>query len=237
MRKVHAGRSILPFRPLDPSLAVFPVHEDRLLASGEMNRFPLLEARWAQLEELFDANKGKSKLTLNDRLNYQGVFARQLPVPQYRLVYTTSGTRLAAAVLDDPEVLINNRLYWVPVASRGEGRYLEAILNSGPFGVAVSKLQGIGLFGARDFHTLPWRMPVAQFDENNTVHQELAALGAEAEGIAAELEIAPAAAFIDARRLVRHALQEQGVQQKMDAKVVEAMPSLAPEAAHEAPAD
>ena len=176
LRKVHAGQTILPFRPLGPSLAVFPVAGDELIESGGMGAFPLLAQRWAQLETLFDANKGKSKMALTDRLNFQKVFAKQLPVPAYRLVYTTSGTRLAAAVLDDTDALINNRLYWVPVASRDEGRYLEAILNSGPFGVAVSKLQGIGLFGARDFHTLPWRMAVPQFDENNAVHAALAAL-------------------------------------------------------------
>ena len=237
VRKVHAGQTILPFRALTPSLAVFPVDGNILLESGKMSQFPLLAQRWAALEAVFDANKGKSNLTLTDRLNYQRVFSKQLPVPPYRLVYTTSGTRLAAAVLDDTDALINNRLYWVPVASRNEGRYLEAILNSGPFGVAVSKLQGIGLFGRRDFHTLPWRMAIQQFESDKRLHKELVMLSAEAETIAAGVPVPAGLAFTDARWRVRLALVDADIQQQMDAKVVELIPSLAPAAGEEAPTD
>lgn len=237
LRKVQAGQTILPFRRLAPSVAVFPVDGDSLLDSGEMLSYPLLAQRWAQLESVYDANKGTSGLTLNDRLDYHGIFAKQLPVPAYRLVYTTSGTRLAAVVLDDTEVLINNRLYWVPVESQAEGRYLEVILNSGPFGVMVKSMQGIGLFGPRDFHTLPWRIAIPLFDRHNPVHAELAALGVEAEAAAAEVEIIAGAVFTDARRLVRQALVEQGLQQRMDVKVIDAIPSLAPAAHEVAPVD
>jgi hypothetical protein len=237
LRKVQSGQNLTPFRALAPALAVFPVEGDKLLEPAQMTRFPLLRQRWEVLTAAYDANKGKGKLTLSEGLNFQGKFERQLPVPSYRLVYTTSGNRLAAAVLDDTETLINNRLYWFAVASREEGRYLEAILNSGPFGVAVGRMQGQGLFGARDFHTLPWRLPIAQFEKGNAGHAALAALGAEAETVAAGVDIPQGALSIAARQMVRAALVVAGVQQRIDAKVVEVIPALAPAADEEPPSD
>lgn len=237
VHKVYSGNTITPFRSLATSLAVFPVHEGRLLDSVQINQFSLMRQRWNHLEEVFDANKGKSKLSLMERLNFQRAFERQLPVPAYRLVYTTSGNRLAATVLEETDALINNRLYWVPVETRNEGRYLAAVLNSGPFGVVVRELQGVGLFGPRDFHTLPWRIAVPQFDESNADHEALAALGAEAETVAASVPIPTGTVFTTARRLVRAALAETGVQQRIDALVVTLIPSLAPAADEPAPRD
>jgi len=235
LRTVHSGQTLAPFRPMEPSLAVFPVNEGVLLDVKAMERFPLLAQRWAELESLFDANKGKSKLDLINRLNFQKDFARQLPVSPFRLVYTTSGNRLAAAVLDDTEALVNNRLYWLPVATRNEGRYLEAILNSGPFGAVVGKLQGVGLFGPRDFHSLPWRIPIAQYDEANQLHVELAELAAEAEQIATNVALPSGLSFTEVRKRVRKSLLDAGVQSRMDAKVLEILPTLVDEAAGATP--
>ncbi|WP_166804939.1 N-6 DNA methylase [Cryobacterium sp. Sr8] len=225
VKKVHSGSTIVAFRALDPSIAIFPVDGNTLLTESQMASYPLLRQRWDALAQVWDANKGKSKLSLMERLNYQQTFQKQLPVPTHRVVYTTSGTRLVAAVLDDPATLINNRLYWIATDSRAEAGYLVTILNSEPFATKVGRLQGLGLYGPRDFHTLPWRLNIPMFDDGDNAHRALSALHEEAQVVACDINL-DGAESTRARKLVRDALASSGLQARIDAAVVEAIPSL-----------
>jgi hypothetical protein len=112
-------------------------------------------------------------------------------------------------VTDD--ALIENKLHWAPVASPEEGRYLCAILNSQALGERVAPLQSVGQFGRRDFDKYVFAIPFPTFHPADQLHAELALAAARAERAAASVPISETDGFQKARRLVRAALDESGV--------------------------
>jgi len=103
--------------------------------------FPGLADWWERAEALWDEGKSaSSSMSLVDRLGYQRGVSGQFPQPRHRVVYTASGTQLAAARISG-HVLVEHKLYWAAVASANEGRYVAAILNSAALGNRVAPLQ------------------------------------------------------------------------------------------------
>jgi hypothetical protein len=72
-----------------------------------------------------------SSRTCRRRIDYQRGLTRQFPIPAQRVVYTKTGTNLAAARVEGADAVIDHKLYWAPVRGQAEARYLVAILNSG----------------------------------------------------------------------------------------------------------
>ena len=151
-----------------------------------------------------------------DRLNYQRTLQKQLPVAEWRLVYTTSGTRLCAAVVRDQSVLINSKLYWVPAQSENEAHFLSGVLNSRLVQDWVNPRQSKGLFGPRDFHRVPLTLPIPEFDHTLPVHLEIATLSGKAESISADLDIVTPNKFKKARTLVEEEILRLGLAQDLD---------------------
>jgi len=221
---VHLGSTIAPFRQLEPWRAILPITNNSFMDETHMkSQAPGLAAWWNEASDIWDAKKAKnSKLTLLDRQDYQGGLRKQFNAVKNRVVYSSSGTALAAARIDDPNEIIDTTLYWLPVRSREEAQYLVAILNAPATTRAVSHLQSRGLFGARHFHTYVWRLPIPTYDPTQEAHCQLVELAQQAENAAAEVEI-DGIGFQRARRLIRDMLEDQGIAAQLDLVVKELM--------------
>ena len=110
------------------------------------------------------------------------------PQASLRVAYSSSG-RPTAAVVRDPDVLIDYTLFWIRCSSEDEANYLCAIINSRTLERMLEPLMPKGQFGARHVQKHLWRLPIPGFDESIEVHKEIALAGkVAAEGAVAAWE-------------------------------------------------
>ena len=196
---VQLGETVVPYATLEPLKAVLPIrHGERALAkaanavggvspSGMERR---MRQRWRTISSLWESNKAAAnKLSSIDQLDFWGHLTAQLewqhqhkgrPV---RVVYGQAGTP-TAAVVQDPQHIIDYRLFWIRVRNTTEANYLVAVINSNCLFKAVQPLMPKGQFGARDLQKHLWKLPIPEFDEAVPLHRELAQAGeAAAAGV------------------------------------------------------
>jgi len=234
---VHLGSTIAPFRPLSPWEAVLPVNENGLLSTegdpAQIDHFTGLAAWWRAAEKVWLASRSpSSKIDLNEQVNWQGKFQRQFPCAPIRVVYSASGTTLAAAVLTDPRACIEHKLYWAAASTMEEARYLVAILNSVTLLREIQGLQSRGQFGARDFDTYVFAAPFPIYDPEDDRHRALSTAAARAEKIAASVQLTEGVQFQAARKQVRQALITDGVARLVDELVAELLGVAPPALEH-----
>lgn len=197
---VHLGETVVPFATLEAKQAALPLSREAAAPAALRsdagaaihgvdpslmgNR---MRERWSAANRLWEAHKGaNNRLDLLGQLDYVGKLSAQLGRETGpRLLYGTSG-RPTAAVLDDPDPLIDTTLYQVRCHAREEGDYLAAVLNSNALLAAVEPYMPRGQFGARHVHKHPWRLVIPEYDGGDALHRELAEAGAEAAREAAE---------------------------------------------------
>jgi hypothetical protein len=224
VRPLLNGSAVVPFRERPPELAIIPMIDGAFVADDDerLDEYPGLAAWWRTAEQLYARKKNaNSKLRLTDRLNFQRLLARQFPIQRHRVVYSASGQYMAACRVEDPRAVVEHKLYWAPVASKREGRYLCAILNSQAVAEAVAPLQSRGQHNPRDFDLHVFALAFPRFDARNELHVRLAELGERAEAVAAVTPLDDAWQFQKARRVVRAALRDSGVADAIDHTVVE----------------
>ena len=224
---VHLGATIAPFKLLEPWTAVLPIDNGRLIEEHKISDHgaPGLADWWAQADEIWEKNKtAQSKLSLWGNLNYQSKLSKQLSGSNLRVVYTKSGTKLAAAIVSEPGVIIDHQLYWLPVKSISEARYLTAILNASVTTELVQEYQSIGLFGGRHFDTYPWRLTIPAYEAGNPLHERLVTLSAACEDAAKGIE-ATGQGFQKVRATIRRRLEEQGLAEQLDDAVSDLLAS------------
>lgn len=215
---VHLGSTIVPFRLLKPWKAVLPIDNGHLLKEDEITEIgaPGLARWWKEASAVWEANKTKqSKMSLVENLDYQSKLTRQLGGANLRVLYTASGTSLAAMYAEGKTIIAEHKLYWVPVRGLDEARYLTAVLNAPITTELVREYQSVGLFGGRDFDTYPWRLAIPQFDKDNALHQQLVELAGRCEEIAASIPDG-SLGFQKVRSLVRNNLREAGIQEQLN---------------------
>jgi hypothetical protein len=221
LHPVLLGESILPYRLYRPFEGVVPVTQKGEIldanAAGKRGHSGL-RGWMAAGEKMWNENSESGKMTLVERWNYHNELVSQFPMAPLRVVYAKAGTLPAACVVRDDSV-IDHKLYWSAVRSRAEADYLAAIFNSETTRYRVASLQSRGQFGARDFDKVVFTLPIPRFDSKTSLHDELADAAREAEKIAAGVELTENVKFQRARRLVRDALAEAGVAQRIDALV------------------
>ena len=105
-----------------------------------------------------------------------------------------------------------------------EGRFLVGILNSTTLLERVRPLQTQGLFGPRDFDKHIFDAGIPVFDPSRDRHLALAELVARAEGVAADVEVAPGERFQNVRKRIRLALQKEGITRDIDGLVDAILP-------------
>ncbi len=103
-----------------------------------------------------------------------------------RVVYASAG-RPTAAIVTQPEPIIESKLFWIVVASMDEADYLSAIINSQVLELRVAPLMSKGQFGARDVQKHIWRLPIPEYDDSNLLHVEIAEAGVAAATGAAQV--------------------------------------------------
>jgi hypothetical protein len=136
-----------------------------------------------------------------------------------RVVYAKAGSQPAACLVRDLRAVVDHMLYWMPTADEREARYLTAILNSETARSRVEAMQSRGQFGARHFDKVMFNLPIPRFDAANKLHRELAKAASDAEALAAKVELPEGVKFQRARGLVRAALTEAKISQRIDALV------------------
>ena len=221
LRPLYLGESIVPYRTLDPQLAIVPwdAESGALLdgagaqAGGHANL-----ARWLKKAEALWSAKGTGRRTFRQQMDYYGQLSAQFPIAGTRVVYAASGTLPAAAVLRDATAVVEHKLYWAAVTDQREAAYLSTILNSETARQRVAHMQSRGQWGARDFDKVIFELPIPRFEAESPLHTELAQRGAEAEVAARNTDLA-GTQFVAARKRVRDALERDGLAGKIDALV------------------
>lgn len=233
LRPVFLGESIAPFRVLGASEAIVPVlpEGDMLDArQAEARGLPALAAWLAHCDALWTRHgNGRTRFTRN--LDHFGKLAGQFPLRPLRVVFAGSGSRPAAALVEDAEAVVEHALYWAAVASREEGLYLLAILNSETARGRVAHLQARGEQGARHFDKLMFTLPIPAFDHRDPLHAHLVALATHARTVADAVELAPATPFVRARGQIREALAADGIAAAIDRSVAQLLDGAEAEAA------
>ena len=165
-------------------------------------------------------------MTFSEQLDYFGKLSAQFPTPSVRVVYAKAGTLPAATIVEDPNAVLDHKLYWAATGKR-EARYLTAILNSEAARSRVAHMQSRGQWGTRDFDKLMFELPIPLFNTNDPLHRKLAAAAARAAKIAASVPLKEGMYFVTARKHIRTALQEDGIAQEIEELVTRLLNSHA----------
>ena len=221
IRPVLLGESILPYRVFQHFEGVIPVTDQGLMLdaqSAASRGYSGLPTWLKSVESSWNLHKA-SNMTLVEQFNYFAKLSSQFPISNLRVVYSKAGKNPTACVIEDKEVVIDHKLYWMAPADRFEANYLSAILNSETARKRIEGLQSKGQWGARDFDKVIFTLPIPIFDPKLEQHAALATAALEAETLAAKVELPEGVKFQRARRLVRDALAEAGISKKIDALV------------------
>jgi hypothetical protein len=199
---VFTSAEVLPFCHLPPNIAVLPIVPEgsryRIIKREEALRMGYTKlAQWLEeAEKIWSEVRGEKekKMTIYERLDYQRGLTTQNPRARYRVVYLTSGTNLAATVINLEDVLKENQLingvvaghtlYFYDTDNAEEAYYLVAILNSSILDDLIKPMQARGEFGERHIVKKPLEFPISKYDPNNEVHRKLVELGKKASEIA-----------------------------------------------------
>jgi SAM-dependent methyltransferase len=205
---VLLGESLLPFRLLNPREAVLPILSNHLLSVGDpkLDYYPGLAEWWSRAEDIWMTHRRSARLTLKEQLDFRKKLTTQIPTPPLRLVYSKSGMHVAAAIVDDPRLIIDHKLYWGTLTSKQEGYYLSALLNNPVLTELVRPLMSYGK-DERDIDKHIWKLPIPLYDKANTSHRRLASLGERQEAAVARMALEDTN-FVTMRRRVRAALAE-----------------------------
>jgi hypothetical protein len=216
------GESILPYQVFRVFEGVLPITPEGEVLNADAAANRGLEGLFGWMrkaEAVWEENKRSKNMTLVERFNYYKLLSAQFPIPKLRVVYAKAGSQPAACILRDENHIIENLLYWSEVTSEEEALYLCAILNSETVRSRIEASQNRGQWGARHFDKLMFNLPIPRFEAKNRLHRALGEAASEAEKIAAAVELPENVRFQRARGLVRAALTEAGLSQKIDGLV------------------
>lgn len=219
LHPLHLGSTLAHYRLLEPWLAVLPISDGKLLEEGKISSHKHLSEWWTRAAAVWEKHKAPAtRLSLMEQVDYQGKLRKQLGKGNHRVAYSASGTRLVAAYIGDPDVVIEHALYWLAVPSEKAGHYLTAILNSQSVLDLVGKYQSQGLFGARHFDKYVWNLPIPLYDSRIQEHVELSELGQKAAAVAAA-SVIDNRTFQKAREQIRDDLRAEGIHDAIETTV------------------
>jgi len=198
------GKFVLPFKPQFLPV-VLPIKKDAMkltvLTSEELKKQGKLKmANWLdEAQKAWKENATKTSLkSFPDAMqyvNYHNKLILQKQNLRYYIIYTASGTHIAATVVDTkkiPDLRIGSATispvgfvadyttFWFGTNNEEEANYLAAILNSDILDQMIKKHQPKGKFGPRHITRLPFEFNVPQFDPRNQLHKQIAVTGLKA---------------------------------------------------------
>ena len=196
---VHLGETIAPYVALEPLKVLLPLKREDVaiptdddgpggIRLGGLER--RMRERWQTVSRLWEDNKAlANSLNLLERLDYVHNLSAQLEWQQdagdrpVRVVYTSAG-QPTASIIEDDDIVVDYKLFWVACMSLEEANYLLAIINSNALQEAVRPLMSKGQFGARDLQKHLWKLPIPEFDPAEELHAAVAEAGATAAAVA-----------------------------------------------------
>ena len=218
---VHFGATLMPFRLLAPERAVIPVLNGHVIAENSLllEEFPAMQSWATESERVWNANKSRTtRLSLAGQANFQMKLNNQFPIAPVRVIYSGRGGRVAAAVCTDGQSVVDHALYWAPVGSVAEGRYLTAFLNSDVLHNRTVDYYSRGLLGPRNIHKAAFGVPIPVFDAADSDHLALTVLAEECERALAGLALG-ASATSSNRKSCRDELTNSGVMAELNDEV------------------
>lgn len=118
--------------------------------------------------------------------------------------------------------MIDTSAYWAAVSSLDEARYVCAVLNTEIVLNRVKDLQPVGQRDPRHFDNLVWTLPIPEFDATEALHSDLAAAALHAAQVSARVDLPDDVYFTTRRRIIRQALEEDGVAETIE-RLVDAL--------------
>ena len=233
---VYTGQSIAPFRVLSKNTGVIPWDNQEGVMDSDMagqRGWTHLSAYLEKVEKLWD-DHGKGTMNFKQQINFRNKITDQLPISDLRVVYTTSGTHVAAVLLENSKGIIDTSLYWTTVKSQDEGLYLEGILNSDSLIEKIRNLQAQGQWGARHFsrHLLKPYFP--KYTPKDALHKDIVNHAKKIKLIAQNVELDSSGSCKKARQKIRKAIRQKGQVWKQINQMVEEL--LEKEKLHQIPA-
>ena len=198
---VHLGETVVPYATLEPLQAILPLRREEFqlptdatgpggVRLGGLER--RMRGRWQTISRVWGENKRPAnRLSLVENLDYLHKLSSQLSWQQdvgarpVRIVYTGYG-QPTAALIDDSNVIVDYKLFWITCKDMQEANYLLAIINSQTLYDAVTPLMSKGQFGARDLQKHLWKLPIPEFDAGDQLHVSLSKAGQRAAAGAAK---------------------------------------------------
>ncbi len=202
---VYLGETIVPYAVRKPLRATLPLKKGSTDLPTDANgpggislgglEWRMRE-RWQAVSRLWEEHKTTAnKLNLLGQLDYYGKFSAQLQWQQdsgdrpLRVAYTGISGTPTAALINDNEAVIDHALYWIPCKDIHEANYLLGVINSDVLSRAVTPLMPKGQFGARDLHKHLWKLPIPEFDADDSLHISVSEAGeAAARGAAKQMD-------------------------------------------------
>jgi len=182
-----------------------------------------------RFERIERAMKGAGiRKPLHEYIDERAKLTRQVfPADQY-LVFNGAGGGIACAamlrVADQPDIVIDQTLYWSLVTTEDEAWYRTGVFNTDALTTAIRDFNPEGELGPRHLHTLPNRV-VPRFDASDPDHLEIGNLARQLSEIAIPLitddpRIAdPGKPIASRRRHLRFALKTEAVFTMLDSLV------------------
>ncbi|MEU6217005.1 N-6 DNA methylase [Streptomyces sp. NPDC047022] len=218
IRPVLLGESILPYMVLESKQAVLPIEATGTLMDGDhphLDRYPDLARWWRNAEDQWNTHRRSERLSLLEQLNFRKKLTDQLPGTPLRVVYGASGMHVTAALVDDPNAVLEHKLYWGTVSSQAEGFYLTAILNTPALTELVRPLMSYGK-DERDIDKAVWELPIPTYDPSEATHSRIAEIGAAEHRRVSELRLDESKGFVKLRQVVRQVLSTSPDAEELD---------------------
>ena len=218
LRPVYTGQSIAPFRVLKPNTGIIP-WDNKIgvmnAKEAEHEGYTYLSSYLEKIEKVWKENS-KGSMTFKENINFRNKLENQFPISKLKVVYTASGTNVAAVLLEDSKGIIDTSLYYTIVDSKNEGLYLEGVLNSDSLINKIRDLQAQGQWGARHFHRHLLKPSIPKYNSKNKDHENIVNLTKEIRKIACNVEIDLSKYFITSRKKVRDEIKNREEWQKLN---------------------
>jgi len=228
IRPIIGGKNIAPFRIHSCQHAILPIFRNRLDPEALGYDFRNF---WKKADKFWKRNnKNKNIPGLLNRINYQQILKKQLPLSKTsgpcRVIYNLSGQdRLRAARTigraEFEKAIITETAYRYRAASEDEALYLVGILNCPALQAAFVASKP----SLRHFSLSPLRcVPIPQYNAKNTLHRKIAKAAKACEEAAAALDLA---GNRNDTKAILEELNRKGLLGKLDVLVKKLLPEHA----------
>ncbi|WP_422748876.1 N-6 DNA methylase [Mycobacterium sp. WMMD1722] len=190
LHPVYMGEHVVPFRTLAPDTFVLPLTprgEVLDLSESKIDAYQGL-AKWMRNVDDVWRQKSSGNMSFTERLDYMGDLTNQLPAGPIRVAYPSAGMHVHAAIINDPRIVIDYKLYWCAVATESEAHYLTGILNAPILTALVRPLMSYGK-DERDVCKQIWKLPIPDFDPSDHLHMDISQLSQDLTELFSQREL------------------------------------------------